>query len=100
MHISYICHHFQHVYCVVHVLSKHHQHKQGKEKKAQEKVRERERERVKLIGCVTLAEMVTLHFHLHVDIPYSGKFSYGAKFRIFRMLHPLYENKNCENLNV
>ena len=21
-------------------------------------------------------------------------------FRIFRMLHPLYENKNCENLNV
>ena len=33
-------------------------------------------------------------------IPYSGKFSYGANFRIFRMLHPLYENKNCENLNV
>ena len=33
-------------------------------------------------------------------IPYSGKFSYGANFRMFRMLHPLYENKNCENLNV
>ena len=33
-------------------------------------------------------------------ILYSGKFSYGANFRIFRMLHPLYENKNCENLNV
>ena len=30
----------------------------------------------------------------------SGKFSYGANFRIFRMLHPLYENYNCENLNV
>ena len=33
-------------------------------------------------------------------LPYSGKFSYGANFCIFRMLHPLYENKNCENLNV
>ena len=29
-------------------------------------------------------------------IPYSGKFSYGAHFRIFCMLHPLYENKNCK----
>ena len=27
-------------------------------------------------------------------LPYSGKFSYGANFRIFRMLHPLYENLN------
>ena len=35
-----------------------------------------------------------------MHILYSGKFSYGAKFRIFRMLHPLCENKNCENLNV
>ena len=33
-------------------------------------------------------------------IPYSGKFSNGANFYIFRMLHPLYENKNRENLNV
>jgi hypothetical protein len=33
-------------------------------------------------------------------IPYSGKFSYGANFRIFRMLHPLYENKNYEILNM
>ena len=33
------------------------------------------------------------------DIPYSGKFSYGANFCIFRMfqaiyIYPLYENKN------
>ena len=33
-------------------------------------------------------------------LPYSGKFSYGANFRIFRVFHPFYENKNCENLNV
>ena len=29
-----------------------------------------------------------------IRIPYSGKFSYGANFRIFRMLHPLYKNRN------
>ena len=39
-------------------------------------------------------------FYCWQQLPYSGKFSYGANFRIFRMLHPLYENKNCENLNV
>ena len=30
----------------------------------------------------------------------AGNFLYGAKFRIFRMLYPLYKNKNCENLSM
>ncbi len=33
-----------------------------------------------------------------ICIPYNGKFSYGTY--ISYMLHPLYENKNYENLNV
>ena len=33
----------------------------------------------------------------NMTIPYSGKFSYGANFR---MLHPLCENKNCKILNM
>ena len=37
---------------------------------------------------------------IDLPVPYSGKFSYGANFRIFRMLQPLYENKNGENLNM
>ena len=48
------------------------------------------------LSCQTTVDLAIDCWH----IPYSGKFSYGANFRIFRMLHPLYENKNCENLNV
>ena len=33
-------------------------------------------------------------------IPYSGKFSHGAKFRTFRGWVGYRENKNCESLNV
>ena len=50
------------------------------------------------ITCIFF--LLELRAILPFTIPYSGKFLYGANFRIFRMLHPLYENKNCENLNV
>ena len=38
--------------------------------------------------------------YIELQLLYSGKFLYGANFRKFHMLHPLYENKNCENLNL
>ena len=37
---------------------------------------------------------------LRYNIPYSGKFSYGANFRIFRMLAGHMKLKNYENLNI
>ena len=56
------------------------------------------------IGCVPLNPVWTsTRGTLKIEYynPYSGKFSYGGNFRVFRMLHPLYyENKNYENLNV
>ena len=56
---------------------------------------------VKGLKCLLVTPINrVLSAHAHAVLPYSGKFSYGANFRIFRMLHPLYENKNCENLNV
>ena len=39
------------------------------------------------------------HLYLFCPIPYSGKFSHGAKFRVFHRLVGMRENKNYENLN-
>jgi hypothetical protein len=37
--------------------------------------------------------------YLSGQLPYSGKFSHGAKFRVFRGQARCRENKNCEILN-
>ena len=50
--------------------------------------------------CIIIIMIIIIQTCVQCVLPYSGKFSYGANFRIFRMLHPIYENKNGENLNV
>jgi hypothetical protein len=43
---------------------------------------------------------LTSHLIIIFFILYSGKFSHGANFHIFRMVHPLCQNKKYENLNM
>ena len=51
-----------------------------------------------LIYCVKL-DHALYSINYGIQLPYSGKFSYGANFHIFRMLHPLYEKKNLNLRN-
>ena len=46
-------------------------------------------------NCVTQYECI-----VHSTLPYSGKFSYGANFRIFRMNALHAKIKTCEILNI
>ncbi len=46
------------------------------------------------------AELQNYTVSAQLDIPYSGKFSHGAKFRVFRGLVSYRENKNRETLNL
>ena len=48
---------------------------------------------------IHLLKVNEAHF-IVIVIPYSGKFSHGTKFRVFRGLVNYHENKNRETLNL
>ena len=73
----------------------------------QEKIEAKHKEQQKqttkinsLVSTLYKYKVIVILVYLQIYVPYSGKFSYGANFRMFRMNALHAKIKTCESLNI